>query len=97
VTYCASRIPSVGRRVRVLQVAGKSADIAGSASAGILDSPRISAATFGMLQLSSRVGQCPGFAGTGSDHVVGTTRSRRGQMSADSHLVRRMTPPGTRR
>ncbi len=97
-TCCASRIPSVGWRVRALQEAGKSADIAGSVSAGTLDSSRISAAALGMLHLSSRVGHSPRLR----RHRVpimwsGRRAAGADRMSADSHLVRRMTPPGTRR
>src|SRR6185312_16222461 len=46
----------------------------------VLDSPRISAAAFGMLHLSSWVGRfAQASQASGSDHVVGTPRSRRGQ------------------
>lgn len=66
--------------MKVLQAAGKSADVAGSISAGTLDSPRRSAAAFGMLHLSSRVGSfARASQAPGSDHVVGPTRSKRGQ------------------
>src|ERR1700739_734190 len=70
----------------------------GSIFAGTLDSPRMLAQHSVCCTCQVAWVICPGFAGTGGPTMWSEQRAAGAdKVSADSHLVRRMTPPGTRR